>query len=100
MCASSGTNTAQDCGGLQICSFLTAYQILSDGNRLAVLASCDESVPCICSDLNVLVESDAPRATSSAAVQVAYGLNRILGAPISSLAMHVMRVQVSSWGVA
>jgi hypothetical protein len=69
-------------GSVQICSFLTAYQILSDGNRLAVLGSFDESVPCLYSDLNVLTEPDAPRATNSGAVHVANGLKRILGASL------------------
>lgn len=74
---------------LQICVFLTAYQLLSDSNRLAVLASTNSAPAVLFSDLPTLLAADAPRPEPSAAGAVAAGLRVVLGVPI--LSAHILR---------
>lgn len=64
----------------QVCTFLTAYQLLHDGNRLAVLATCDAGVQCLFSDLHLLSDPAAVSAGSAAAVHVATKLGNLPGA--------------------
>ena len=65
---------------MQVTVFLTAYQLLSDSNRLAVLASANAGTEVLYSDLALLVDAAADRPEPSAAVAVASGLQKLLGA--------------------
>jgi hypothetical protein len=67
---------------VQLCTFLTAYQLLNDGNRLAVIASEDDRAACLYSDMHLLLDPDAPREGDAAAVQVASKLRDHEGAQL------------------
>lgn len=85
---------------LQICTFLTAYQLLHDGNRLAVLAACDTGVRCLFSDLNLLPDPAAAASGTAAAVAVASQLSAVPGAchaaPTRAASRHDAG-KVSTW---
>jgi hypothetical protein len=66
---------------LQVCAFVTTYQLLHEGNRIAVLASGDGVVINLFSDLTLAPRTVDGIASTSTAEVIARGLKDIaLGA--------------------